>query len=253
LTITLLGTGTSQGVPVIGCGCEVCISENPKDNRLRTSIHIEIENKSIVIDTGPDFRQQMLREKITNLDAVIFTHHHKDHVAGMDDIRSFNFLQEKPMPIYANNSTKEQLQKEFQYVFNPNGYGGAPRVLYNEITNYPFDIEGIPIKPVEVFHHKLPILGFRIQDFTYITDANYISDEECEKIIGSKVLVINALQKKPHISHFTLDEAIQQIEKINPGKAYLTHISHKMGLHAEVSKQLPENTYLAYDGLKITL
>ncbi len=253
MTITFLGTGTSQGVPVIGCSCEVCISENHQDNRLRSSIHIEIEDKSIVIDTGPDFRQQMLREKITRLDAVIFTHHHKDHIAGMDDIRSFNFLQEKAMPIYANHFTKEQLLNEFPYVFNPNGYGGAPRILFNEISNCPFEIEGIQIYPVEVYHHQLPVLGFRIHDFTYITDANYISDEECEKIIGSKVLVINALQKKPHLSHFTLDEAIRQIEKINPGKAFLTHLSHKMGLHTEISKELPENTYLAYDGLKITL
>jgi len=253
LIITFLGTGTSQGVPVIGCNCKVCTSKNPADNRLRTAVHILYDEKSIVIDTGPDFRQQMLREKISFLDAVLFTHHHKDHVAGMDDIRSFNFLLKKAIPIYANKITKDQLISEFSYVFSPNGYGGAPRILLNEISSDPFYFENVKITPVEVYHDQLLVYGYRIADFTYITDANHIEEEEYDKIYGSKILVINALQRHTHPSHFTLDEALAQINKINPAKAYLTHISHNMGLHEEVSRDLPENVYLAYDGLKLNL
>ena len=253
MIITFLGTGTSQGVPVIGCNCKVCTSKNPADNRLRTSVHIAYNEKSIVIDTGPDFRQQMLREKISLLDAVLFTHHHKDHVAGMDDIRSFNFLLRKAIPVFANKVTKDQLISEFSYVFEPNGYGGAPRILLNEISGDPFYFEDLMITPVEVYHDKLLVYGYRIGDFTYITDANYIKEEEYDKIYGSKILVINALQRHTHPSHFTLGEALAQIKKINPEKAYLTHISHNMGLHDEVSRDLPENVYLAFDGLKLDL
>jgi phosphoribosyl 1,2-cyclic phosphate phosphodiesterase len=253
LIITFLGTGTSQGVPVIGCNCKVCTSNNPADNRLRTSIHIVSDDKSIVIDTGPDFRQQMLREKISMLDAVLYTHHHKDHIAGMDDIRSFNFLLKKAIPVFANSITKEQLINEFSYVFEPNGYGGAPKILLNEISNNPFHFENLEIIPVEVSHDKLSVYGYRLGDFTYITDANYISDVECEKVYGSKVLVINALQQHPHPSHFTLKQSLDQINKINPEQAYLTHISHNMGLHDAVSKDLPDNVFLAYDGLKLNL
>jgi phosphoribosyl 1,2-cyclic phosphate phosphodiesterase len=253
LIITFLGTGTSQGVPVIGCKCKVCTSNNPADNRLRTSAHILCEEKSIVIDTGPDFRQQMLREKISALDAVLFTHHHKDHVAGMDDIRSFNFLLKKAIPVFANKATKDQLINEFSYVFEPNGYGGAPRILLNQISNNPFYFEDILIRPVEVYHDKLLVYGYQIGGFTYITDANHIPEEEYEKIYGSKILVINALHRQAHPSHFTLDEALEQIQKINPGQAYLTHISHNMGLHEEVSRNLPDNVHLAFDGLKLNL
>jgi len=253
LIVTFLGTGTSQGVPVIGCKCKVCTSNNPADNRLRTSMHIVSDDKSIVIDTGPDFRQQMLREKINKLDAVLYTHHHKDHIAGMDDIRSFNFLLKKTIPAFANNLTKEQLINEFSYVFEPNGYGGGPKIQLNEILNNPFHFENLEIIPIEVFHDKLSVFGYRIGDFTYITDANHISDVEREKMSGSKILVINALQQLPHPSHFTLDQALDQIKKINPGQAYLTHISHNMGLHDAVSRDLPANVFLAYDGLKLNL
>lgn len=251
MIITFLGTGTSQGVPVIGCNCQVCASTDPKDKRLRSSVHILANGLSIVIDTGPDFRQQMLRENIKELDAVLFTHHHKDHVAGMDDIRSYNFLLRKTIPVYANHTTKEQLVKEFEYVFEPNGYGGGPKVFINEIDGGAFYLKDLEITPIEVLHDKLLVYGFKIGDFTYITDANYISDKELEKIRGSKFLVLNALQRNPHPSHFTLEEALEQIRKINPVHAYLTHISHNMGLHREVSKILPGNVHLAYDGLKL--
>lgn len=253
MIVTFLGTGTSQGVPVIGCNCEVCSSTDPADNRLRSSVHILANELSIVIDTGPDFRQQMLREKIKVLDAVLFTHHHKDHVAGMDDIRSYNFMSRKAIPVFANHTTKEQLVKEFEYVFEPNGYGGGPKVLIQEINGTPFHFGNLEITPIEVFHDELQVFGYKIGDFTYITDANYISDKEVEKIYGSRILILNALQRNPHPSHFTLDEALKHIEKINPGEAYLTHISHKMGLHKEVTSLLPSNVHLAYDGLKLKI
>jgi phosphoribosyl 1,2-cyclic phosphate phosphodiesterase len=193
----------------------------------------------------------MLRENIKELDAVLFTHHHKDHIAGMDDIRSYNFLLRKSIPVYANHTTKEQLVKEFEYVFEPNDYGGGPKVLLNEIDGAPFFINDLEINPIEVLHDKLLVYGYRIGDFTYITDANFICDTELEKIRDSKFLVLNALQKEPHPSHFTLKEALEQISKINPDEAYLTHISHNMGLHKEVSKLLPNNVHLSYDGLKL--
>jgi len=253
LNITFLGTGTSQGVPVIGCECEVCRSLDFRDKRLRTSIHLQVKDKSIVIDTGPDFRQQMLREEIKDLDAVVYTHEHKDHTAGLDDIRPFNFRHQKDIPIFGRSAVLDQIKQEFSYIFSANSYPGVPRVLVNEIVNRPFLVEGVPFTPIEVFHHKLPVFGFRIKDFTYITDANYIPDEEMEKINGTKVLVLNALRLKTHISHFTLDEAVELIEKINPEQAYLTHISHQMGIHRKAEKLLPERIHLAYDGLKINL
>ena len=253
MKVTFLGTGTSQGVPVIGCECEVCSSIDFQDNRLRSAIHIEVDGLSLVVDTGPDFRQQMLRNRVKTLDAVLFTHAHKDHTAGMDDIRSFNFLQERDMPIYARQEVIAQLKDEFAYVFAESKYPGVPRVKVNEIKNVPFRIGDTLITPIEVMHHKLPVLGFRVNDFTYITDAKHISDEEKEKIKGSKVLVLNALQKKPHISHFTLAEALELIEELTPEKAYLTHISHKLGLHRDVKNELPENVELGWDGMKIEI
>jgi len=253
LIITFLGTGTSQGVPVIGCNCVVCTSNDPADNRLRSSVHILADDISIVVDTGPDFRQQMLREDIKELDAVLFTHHHKDHIAGMDDIRSFNFLQRKAIPVYANTLTADQLTVEFAYVFEPNGYGGGPKIQLNEINANPFFIQGIKIDPIPVLHDKLPVLGYRLGNFTYITDANFIDEETFVKIAGTEVLVLNALQKREHPSHFTLEEALLQIERIRPKRAYLTHISHNMGLHKEINRDLPGNVQLAYDGLKLTL
>lgn len=251
MKVTFLGTGTSQGVPVIGCHCDVCKSQDKRDDRLRSSVHISLEDTSIVIDTGPDFRMQMLREGIERLDAILYTHQHKDHVAGLDDVRSFNFLQQMDMPVYANAMTIEQLKNEFPYAFSKDRYPGAPKIITTEIGDSPFYIKGIKVIPIPLMHRKLPVLGFRIGDFTYITDANYISEASTELIRGSSVIVINALRKKKHISHFNLQEAINEIHRLQPERAYITHISHKMGLHREVSKELPEGILLAYDGLKI--
>lgn len=254
MEITFLGTGTSQGVPVIACNCEVCISKNSKDKRLRSSIFIKLDNgKNIVIDTGPDFRQQILRENIDRLDAILYTHEHKDHTAGLDDVRAFNFKYKMDMPLYARDSVLNQLKTEFSYIFAEHKYPGTPSVVANIIDNRPFDFFGEKITPIEVLHYKLPVFGFRIKDFTYITDANYINDDEFEKIKGSKVLVLNALRKREHISHFTLNEALNIIKKINPEKAYLTHASHYLGLHDEITNDLPSNVELAYDGLKFNI
>lgn len=251
--LTFLGTGTSQGVPVIACTCAVCRSLDFRDKRLRTSVHVKFNGYSLVIDTGPDFRQQMLRENITHVDAILFTHAHKDHTAGMDDIRSFNFKDNRDMPVYATDRVIQQLKQEFAYVFSPIKYPGTPNVALREITKNPFVMDDgqTTIVPVEVMHYKLPVLGFRFGNLTYITDANYIAPEEMAKIEGSEILIINALRKETHISHFNLEEALAVVERIRPRMAYLTHISHHLGLHAEVSKELPPNVRLAYDGLKV--
>ena len=249
MQITFLGTGTSQGVPVIACSCEVCQSIDFRDKRLRVSIHIEINGKSFVIDTGPDFRQQMLRERIKNLDAVIFTHEHKDHTAGLDDVRAFNFFQKRDMPIYARKQVLEQIKQEFAYAFTDIKYPGIPQIELNEIHNQPFEVAGINFTTIEVMHLHLSVFGFRIKDFTYITDVNFISEEEIEKVKGSKVVVIGALRQEKHLSHFSLLEAIEVIKKIAPEQAYITHISHQMGLHREVEMELPPFINLAYDGL----
>lgn len=253
MTVTFLGTGTSQGIPVIGCPCKVCSSLDFRDKRLRTSVHVKVNNTSLVIDTGPDFRQQMLREHILSLDAVLYTHEHKDHTAGLDDIRPFNFRQKRDMPIFGREQVIEQIKTEFAYAFGENKYPGAPQITPHIIENTPFEVNGTLIEPIEVFHYKLPVFGFRIKDFTYITDASYISEAEKEKIKNSEVLVINALQKENHISHFTLQEALEVIEELKPKKAFLTHISHRMGLHRNILKELPPHVELAYDGLKLTL
>ena len=253
MKVTFLGTGTSQGVPVIGCTCEVCSSVDYRDKRLRSSILIETDAFQVVVDTGPDFRQQMLRERVRRLDAVLFTHAHKDHTAGMDDIRSFNFLQRKDMPIYGEIDVLEQLKSEFAYIFMAKKYPGIPQVALNTITTAPFSIQDQEIIPIRVMHHKLPVLGFRVGDFTYITDANYISEEEKAKVKGSKVVVLNALQKTEHISHFTLDQALELMQELNPEKGYLTHISHRLGLHRDVSNELPDNVELAWDGLQVVI
>lgn len=253
MKITILGSGTSQGVPVIGCHCEVCGSLDFRDKRLRSSIHLEVDSKSFVIDSGPDFRQQMLRERIEKLDALIFTHEHKDHTAGMDDIRSFNFLQKKDMPIYGRSHVIEQLKREFAYVFSASKYPGVPRVRVHEIENQAFEVEGIMVQPIEVMHYKLPVFGYRIKDFAYITDMKTISDKEVEKLKNLDALVLNALQKTEHLSHLTLEEAIAFAEKIGAKKTYFTHLSHRMGKHTEVEKELPENILIAHDGLQISL
>jgi phosphoribosyl 1,2-cyclic phosphate phosphodiesterase len=253
VTITFLGTGTSQGVPVIACDCEVCTSEDPHDKRLRTSILIESDDKVVVIDSGPDFRYQMLRAKVKHLDAIVFTHEHKDHVAGMDDIRAFNYRQNGPIDIYATTRVQAALKREFVYIFDGFKYPGIPQVNMHTIDLEPFDIGSIRFIPIEVMHYKLPVLGFRINDFTYITDAKTVSETEKEKIKGTKILVINALQTQNHISHFTLDEAISFAQEINAEKTYFTHISHKLGRHQLISQQLPKNIALAYDGLHIDI
>ena len=253
MTVTFLGTGTSQGVPVIGCECEVCRSVDFRDKRLRVSIHLQLGATSLIVDSGPDFRQQVLRERIRKLDALLFTHEHKDHTSGMDDIRAYNFMQHTDMPIYGEERVLKQIQQEFAYIFSGHNYPGIPRVTLFPITEEPFSIDGIPITPIRVMHYKLPVLGFRIRNFTYITDANFISDKEKEKIAGSEVIVLNALRKEPHISHFSLSEAVALFQELKPKKAYLTHISHLMGLHREVEAELPDFVHLAYDGLKLAL
>ena len=253
MIVTILGSGTSQGVPVIGCNCNVCKSLDFRDKRLRSSIHIEVNGKSLIIDSGPDFRQQVLRENITRLDALIFTHEHKDHTAGMDDIRSFNFLQQKDMPVFAREQVINQLKQEYAYVFAESKYPGVPQVEVNTVINEPFSVEGVDITPIEVMHYKLPVFGYRIGNFAYITDMKTISDKEFQKLKGVEVLVVNALQKTPHISHLTLEEAVDFADKVGAKKTYLTHLSHKMGKHSEVEKELPDNISIAYDGLKIEL
>ncbi len=253
MKITFLGTGTSTGIPYIGCDCQVCRSTDNRDKRLRTSIHIEVDGKSLVIDSGPDFRQQMLRENIRQLDAVLFTHQHKDHTAGLDDIRTYNSLLKKDIPIYARLEVMEQLKQEFAYIFSENKYPGVPSVATHIIENQAFMIGNLSVLPIEVLHYKLPVFGFRIYDFTYITDASQISDVELEKIKGSKIVVLNALHREKHISHFNLSEALEVLAKINAPQSYLIHLSHNMGKHAEVTKELPQNVQIAYDGLQIEI
>lgn len=249
MKITFLGTGTSQGVPVIACNCAVCQSLDKNDKRLRSSVLIESDEKTVIIDTGPDFRFQMLRENIQKLDAVVFTHPHKDHIAGLDDIRAFNFKQKSEMAIYANLATQESLKREFYYIFSDFKYPGIPVIKFYDIDNDVFEIGDISIQPIEVMHFKMPVLGFRIKDFTYITDAKTISEVEKEKIKGTKILVLNALQKEKHISHLTFDEAVAFAQEINAEQTYFTHISHKLGTHESVSRELPASISLAFDGL----
>lgn len=251
MILTFLGTGTSQGIPVIGCECEVCKSIDYQDKRTRTSVHIEIQGKHINIDVGPDFRQQVLREKIPEMNAILLTHEHKDHTAGLDDVRSFNFKQGIDMPLFGRKKVLEQLKQEFQYIFSEKKYPGVPRVQLHEIENQTFEVEGIKVEPIEVMHYKLPVFGFRIENMAYVTDANFIAEEEKSKLHGLDVLVLNALQIKPHISHFTLQEALELIDEVKPQKSYLTHISHNLGSARAVNSSLPENVHLAYDGLKI--
>lgn len=253
MKITFLGTGTSQGVPVIACNCRVCTSPDKKDTRLRSSILVESEIGNIVVDTTPDFRYQMLRAQVKHLEAVLITHSHKDHIAGMDDIRAFNYFQQKPIDIYATDFSQNVIMREFAYAFADFKYPGIPELNLQTITDEPFSIKDFAITPIQVMHHKMPVLGFRFGDFTYITDANFVADEEKEKILGSRVLVLNALRKEKHISHFTLGEAIALAQELQVPQVYFTHISHQLGLHAEVNTELPSGMALAYDGLQVTL
>lgn len=253
MKITFLGTGTSQGIPVIACDCAVCRSSDYHDKRLRTSVWIQVHGKSIVIDSGPDFRQQMLRANVRELDAILYTHQHKDHTAGLDDARAFNHRQQKDIPLYGRQEVLNQIQVEFAYAFSDKRYPGVPHFELHVIENEPFEVQGVPFVPIEVMHHKLAVYGYRVGDFTYITDANFISEIEQEKILGSRVLVLDTLQKEPHLSHFSLAEALELIDKLNVPTTYLTHMSHKLGLHAEVEQELPPNVHLAYDGLVLEL
>lgn len=253
IKLTFLGTGTSQGVPVIACKCSTCQSKNKKDKRLRSSVLIHVDQQNLVIDSGPDFRYQMLRAEVENISAILFTHEHKDHTAGLDDIRAFNWVNKSAMNIYAEQRVQESLKKEFSYVFAAFKYPGIPQMNLQDVNGDPFYINGTKIIPIRCMHLKLPVYGYRIGDLVYITDANWISDEEKEKIKGAKVLVVNALQKEDHISHFTLSQALELVEELKPEKAYFTHVGHKMGFHDEVQKELPQNVFLAYDGLSICI
>ena len=254
MKLTFLGTGTSQGVPVIACDCGVCLSTDIRDKRLRSSVMITINNLNYLIDCGPDFRQQMLREEIQDIRAILFTHEHKDHIAGMDDVRAFNFKHQKDMDVYCDMNVQKALLREFPYVFSDNKYPGIPEVNIHQIScNESFNIDGNLFTPIEVMHYKLPVLGFRVNDLTYITDAKTISRKEIEKIKGTRVLVINALRISEHISHFNLNEALSFINEVKPEVAYLTHVSHLMGRSEDVEKKLPDQVILAYDGLQVDI
>ena len=254
LRVTLTGTGTSQGVPVIGCTCAVCTSSNPKDQRLRTAALVEMDDTVIAIDTGPDFRQQMLRARVSRLDAVLFTHPHKDHTAGLDDTRPFFFRQGAAIDIYASDMVQQQLRKEYAYAFETlNKYPGAPDFQLHLLTEEPISVNQIKITPIPVMHGRMPVFGFRIGNFAYITDVNDIPEGSMELLQGLDVLVLDALRHKPHHSHFTLQEAKEVVQKLKPNQAYFTHISHLMGLHEEVNTGLPAGMALGHDGLVIEL
>lgn len=253
MKITFLGTGTSQGIPVIGSNHPVCLSDNPKDKRLRVSVLIEWENYTYVIDCGPDFRQQMLTSKCSRIDGIIFTHEHADHTAGLDDIRPF-FFRQGNIPVYAHERVLKSLERRFDYIFETKDkYPGAPSVTEFVVVNKPFKLGNIQVVPINGMHDKLQVFGYRFKEFAYLTDMNKIEDDEIQKLMGVKILVINALRILPHPSHFNLEGALKVISKVNPEKAYLTHISSLLGFHDEVQQKLPKNVYLAYDNLQITL
>lgn len=254
LKITFLGTGTSQGIPVIACSCGVCISKDKKDQRWRSSVMIQMDNTHIVIDCGPDFRQQMLSHQVRQVDAVLCTHEHKDHLGGLDDTRPISFAHNKDMPIYATAQVIKAIQREYHYAFGPNKYPGVPALKLIEIkASEDFFVEDYRVTPIQVTHAQMPVLGFRIGSFTYITDANAIDQKEKQKILGTKILVLNALRREKHISHFTLEEAIILANEIGAEQTFFTHISHQLGKHEDVQKELPKNMFLAYDGLQLDL
>ena len=251
IKITFLGTGTSGGVPMIACGCYVCSSSDEKDKRLRSSILVESATTSLVVDTTPDFRTQMLRANVKKLDAVLFTHPHKDHIAGLDDVKAFNYFQKKSIDVYANELTQQALKREFNYIFADKKYPGIPDITMHTITNKSFIVGDIPVTPVLVYHMQMPVLGFRFGKLTYITDANRIDDEEKQKIIGSETLIINALRKDAHMSHFNLQEAIDIADEMKIPHVYFTHISHQLGTYEEINSELQPGRQLAYDGLQL--
>jgi phosphoribosyl 1,2-cyclic phosphate phosphodiesterase len=253
MKVTFLGTGTSQGVPIIACECEVCISADTKDKRLRSSVLVETENINFIIDTGPDFRYQMLREGVKKLDAVVFTHEHKDHIAGFDDIRGFNWKTKMPMEVYASPDVEIALKRDFHYAFAEKRYPGVPSLNLHVLDNAPFSIGDLELTPIEVLHYKLPVFGYRVGDFSYVTDVNFISEEEKHKLKGSKVLVLSALRQSDHISHYSLEQAIEVAREIGAEQTYFTHMSHQIGLHSEVDAQLPAGMNLAYDRLVVEM
>lgn len=253
IKITFLGTGTSQGVPVVACDCDVCVSTDSKNKRLRSALFVEVNGTKLVIDAGPDFRQQMLNIGLRKLDAILLTHEHTDHIFGLDDIRAFNWVQKHPTDIYAEKRVQNAIKRVFDYVFEKNKYPGIPQMNLHLVENKPFGVDGTEIIPVRGFHHKLPVFGFRIGKMAYLTDVNRVEPEEREKLKGLDVLVVNALRFEKHISHFNIEEALELIDELKPKNAYLTHISHLMGKHEDVQKQLPEHVFLAYDGLQLTI
>ena len=254
IRITFLGTGTSQGVPIIGCDCEVCLSADPRDKRLRPSVLVEAGGKHIVIDAGPDFRYQMLRAGVQKVDAILLTHEHNDHVIGLDDVRPFNFKYWRNMPVYGTARVLREVRQRFAYIFSADKYPGAPMIDLHEINKEKdFEVEGIRVTPIEVMHGKMPVLGFRFGDFTYITDAKTISEEEKQKVKNSKVLVLNALHHSPHHAHLNLNQALEWVEELKPERAFFIHMSHHMGLHDAINARLPKGVALAHDGLVVEI
>jgi len=251
MEITFLGTGTSGGVPLIGCQCEVCKSTDPRDKRLRTAILIKTDTLNLVTDCGPDFRQQMLREDVRKLDGILMTHPHKDHTAGLDDIRAYNFINKKPVDIYCDSLSEEGIREQYSYIFQDTDYPYLPRINFIRIDKEPFKIGELEVLPLEVMHAAMPVKGYRFGDLTYITDAKTITEEEKAKMKGTKILIVNALRPEPHYSHFNIEEALHFAAEIKPETTYLIHMSHQFGLHAETEKQLPPGFKVAYDGLKI--
>ena len=247
MRVRLLGTGTSQGIPIIGCTCPVCTSTDERDHRLRTSALVEVDGLNILIDAGPDLRQQLLRCGVTRLDALLMTHEHKDHTGGIDDVRPINFLMKQPLNIYGQPRVMKAIRNDYSYAFATEQYPGVPQLVLNPIQPEPFEVKGVEVIPVKVRHMTLPIFGYRIRNFAYITDASFISETEKKKLKGVKVLVINALRREQHYSHFNLEQALAVIDEVKPERAYLTHVSHRLGKYVEVSAELPENVFLGID------